>query len=201
MALITRLLLSAVLTAPMTPFYGKEYNSTRLPFEHSYNMDHYQCSLSLVFKSRPWTLYNLKKPKQYNIEEDHKMKSKLTQKRNSENILHVNITKPTILCTLQALLSLFQYDFIVLHAHLYPTLRINQWFQRLTSSMWINDEHYVACYPCGLTGTAIVMWSSIWYQNINTLRPRQDGRNFPDDIIKCIFFNQNAWISIIEVCS
>ena len=31
---------------------------------------------------------------------------------------------------------------------------------------------------------------------INTLRPRQNGRNFPDDIFKCIFLNENAWISI-----
>ena len=27
---------------------------------------------------------------------------------------------------------------------------------------------------------------------INTLRPRQDGRHFPNDIFKCIFFNQNV---------
>ena len=30
----------------------------------------------------------------------------------------------------------------------------------------------------------------------NTLRPRQNGRHFPDDIFKCIFLNENAWISI-----
>ena len=30
----------------------------------------------------------------------------------------------------------------------------------------------------------------------NTLRPRQNGRHFPDDILKCIFLNTNAWISI-----
>ena len=29
---------------------------------------------------------------------------------------------------------------------------------------------------------------------INTLRPRQDGCHFPDDILKCIFCNENAWI-------
>ena len=28
------------------------------------------------------------------------------------------------------------------------------------------------------------------------LRPRQDGRHFPDDISKCIFFNENAYICI-----
>ena len=28
----------------------------------------------------------------------------------------------------------------------------------------------------------------------NTLRPRQDGRHFPDDIFKCIFLNENARI-------
>ena len=26
---------------------------------------------------------------------------------------------------------------------------------------------------------------------VNTLRPRQDGRHFPDDIFKCIFLNEN----------
>ena len=30
----------------------------------------------------------------------------------------------------------------------------------------------------------------------NTLRPRQDGRHFADDIFKCIFFNENVWIPI-----
>ena len=27
---------------------------------------------------------------------------------------------------------------------------------------------------------------------VNTLRPRQDGRRFTDDIFKCIFFNENV---------
>ena len=34
------------------------------------------------------------------------------------------------------------------------------------------------------------------YHNINTLRPRQNGRHFPDDIFKWIFLNENVWISI-----
>ena len=31
---------------------------------------------------------------------------------------------------------------------------------------------------------------------VNTLRTRQNGRHFPDDILKWIFFNENVWISI-----
>ena len=31
---------------------------------------------------------------------------------------------------------------------------------------------------------------------INTLRLRQNGRHFTDDIFKCIFLNENIWISI-----
>ena len=31
---------------------------------------------------------------------------------------------------------------------------------------------------------------------LNTLRPRQNGRHFPDDIFKWIFFNENVWISM-----
>ena len=30
----------------------------------------------------------------------------------------------------------------------------------------------------------------------NTLRPRQDGRYFADDVLKCIFLNENVWISL-----
>ena len=33
-------------------------------------------------------------------------------------------------------------------------------------------------------------------QCVNTLRPRQNGRHFPDDIFKWIFLNENVWISI-----
>ena len=32
--------------------------------------------------------------------------------------------------------------------------------------------------------------------SINTLRPRQNGRHFADDIFKGIFFNENVWILI-----
>ena len=31
---------------------------------------------------------------------------------------------------------------------------------------------------------------------LNTLRPRQNGCQFPDDIFKCIFLNENIWIAI-----
>ena len=31
---------------------------------------------------------------------------------------------------------------------------------------------------------------------INTLRPRQNGQQFPDDIFKCTFLNENIWIPI-----
>ena len=31
---------------------------------------------------------------------------------------------------------------------------------------------------------------------VNTLRPRQNGRHFADDIFKCIFLNENVWISL-----
>ena len=32
--------------------------------------------------------------------------------------------------------------------------------------------------------------------NVDTLRPRQNGRHFADDIFKCIFSNENVWILI-----
>ena len=37
----------------------------------------------------------------------------------------------------------------------------------------------------------------LWFMvHVNTLSPRQNGRHFPDDIFRCIFLNENVWISI-----
>ena len=33
-------------------------------------------------------------------------------------------------------------------------------------------------------------------QALNTLRPKQNGRHFTDDTFKCIFLNENKWISL-----
>ena len=40
----------------------------------------------------------------------------------------------------------------------------------------------------------IMMWMLLLL--INTLRPRQNGRHFADDIFKCIFLNENVCIPI-----
>ena len=34
------------------------------------------------------------------------------------------------------------------------------------------------------------------HKAFSTLRPRQNGGHFPDDILRCIFWNENVWISI-----
>ena len=47
-----------------------------------------------------------------------------------------------------------------------------------------------------LTTTLFNKGSCKWEVSINTLRRRQNGRHFPDDIFKCIFLNENVWISI-----
>ena len=40
--------------------------------------------------------------------------------------------------------------------------------------------------------------NSIWWRHrvFNTLIPRQNGRHIADDIINCIFLNENVWLSI-----
>ena len=44
--------------------------------------------------------------------------------------------------------------------------------------------------------TRFDIWHVATLLDINTLTPRQNGRHFPDDIFKCIFLNESAWISI-----
>ena len=45
-------------------------------------------------------------------------------------------------------------------------------------------------------GTSDVFFIVTLNKPFNTLRPRQNGRHFADDIFKCMFFNENVWISI-----
>ena len=40
------------------------------------------------------------------------------------------------------------------------------------------------------------LWAQLVSTCFNTLRPRQNGRHFPDDMFKCIFLNENVLISI-----
>ena len=40
------------------------------------------------------------------------------------------------------------------------------------------------------------MWPFCIKNDVNTLRPRQNGRHFADDVFKHILLNENAWISI-----
>ena len=56
-----------------------------------------------------------------------------------------------------------------------------RWFKTPSRSLWRHCN--VNAYRCKV-------------YSVNTLRPRQNGHHFPDDIFKCIFFNQHMWISI-----
>ena len=52
-------------------------------------------------------------------------------------------------------------------------------------------------YKIKLVKNKIISQVTIFKQTaINTLRPRENGRHFADDIFKCIFLNENVWIPI-----
>ena len=43
---------------------------------------------------------------------------------------------------------------------------------------------------------SLAYWYSIEHSALAVLRPKRTGRHFPDDISRCIFFNENVWILI-----
>ena len=47
-----------------------------------------------------------------------------------------------------------------------------------------------------LSDLSSVYCNTVWSSLFNTLRPRQNGRHFADDIFKCIFLNENVCIPI-----
>ena len=66
------------------------------------------------------------------------------------------------------------------------------WSKRVISMAWYMTEVTPLLTHWSYCGLAL----SRRYWIINTLRPRQNGRYFADDIFKCIFLNENAWISL-----
>ena len=47
-----------------------------------------------------------------------------------------------------------------------------------------------------LEGLTTWLFSWVALSRFNTMRPRQNGRHFADDMFKCIFLNENLWIPI-----
>ena len=94
-------------------------------------------------------------------------------------------------------------------AYIYFDLSVCRWYIPLTTSVcsdiadlepavriWDVDHHYEISPNHTTQWTSDHDWLSRTHNTINTLRPRQHCRHFPDDIFKCIFLNENIWISI-----
>ena len=63
------------------------------------------------------------------------------------------------------------------------------------SSVQVFDEMLVQGMACRHQAPSHIL-NQCWPQWVNTLRPRRNGQNFADDILKRIFFDENVWISI-----
>ena len=75
---------------------------------------------------------------------------------------------------------------------------------RIALSLWLSFFKFLMLTTlrhCYLLSTSL-SWSSSSSPSptstpvINTSRPRQNGRNFPRDIFKCIYLNEIMWMSI-----
>ena len=63
-------------------------------------------------------------------------------------------------------------------------------------SICSNDEDNPISHPIYLSIAHGVSRGHLLSAVLNTLRQRQNGRHFQDDIFNCIFLNENVWISI-----
>ena len=61
---------------------------------------------------------------------------------------------------------------------------------------WLGTEQAKSHYLNQSWLSLLTHVCTIRSQCVNTSRPRQNGRHFPDDIFKYIFLNENVWISL-----
>ena len=68
--------------------------------------------------------------------------------------------------------------------------------------MYYQKNHYQHGFIDDITRIMYIVHSFLFCvmicakEAVNTLRLKQNGRHFPDDIFKCIFLNENVWISL-----
>ena len=80
-----------------------------------------------------------------------------------------------------------------------PSHYLNQWWLIIRVDLWHSPEgnfRRKAHVHVFIDYASKIIAISPRCQWVNTLRPRQDGRLFPDDIFKCIFFNGSVLILI-----
>ena len=89
-----------------------------------------------------------------------------------------------------------QLRFIIIFNHYYYQVR--DMFLWVTTTEVLIVEQCYAYIPHPPHPTAVLEECRQYgnYCSLNTLRPRQNGRHFADDIFKCIFLNENIWIAI-----
>ena len=71
----------------------------------------------------------------------------------------------------------------------------NPYYSRCCWNSWsspVFTEHHISWRLVGLRIITSYCCRNSTYITLNTLRPRQDGRLFPDDILKSIFFNEDV---------
>ena len=70
-----------------------------------------------------------------------------------------------------------------------------------TSIMQFHWKSMIGSTPGSIDNELEWQWSNVVRRysgsnNVNTLKPGQNGRHFADDVFKCIFLNENVWILI-----
>ena len=83
-------------------------------------------------------------------------------------------------------------------ALLWPSHYLNQCFSKplrhCRESLGVSELiRVVLIYPCSYSWSTFICKKN---HTFKTLRPRQNGCHFADNIFKCAFLNENIWISI-----
>ena len=69
---------------------------------------------------------------------------------------------------------------------------------QLQKSQYVATAHALDRKPITSVSAAIAYYRYVSHAtevHVNSLRPRQNGSHFADDIFKCIFLNESEWIS------
>ena len=77
--------------------------------------------------------------------------------------------------------------------HFHVAIMFQNWCLSATAQIAKTEEDVMAspgsAYVSEITSETIARYVSKYSTASNTLRPRQNGRQFPDYILKCIFLN------------
>ena len=96
----------------------------------------------------------------------------------------------------KGVITIWNDDFCIIFIITFDSLSSSRWKQIMFGTTDVLCPNGINQISYWTTNATTQQSNKTYHKQVNSLRPRQNRWHFADDILKCIFLNENVWIPI-----